>query len=149
MKFEALVNLERTKEPAWSSKVDRWYQLDEVSYAFCEALEQWQNSEKLGPPDLVILALEGASNLSDFDFVKSGGQSPAKFVYTLPNICISVIFQSLQHQGKVYCFHKGPETLKFALQEAQLLAKNHKSVWVLSSSPVLVDQTRRVTLDIF
>ncbi len=140
-----LVDISREKEPEWSSKVERWYQLDEVCYSFCEAIHQFKDIQK---PDLIILALDGASNLSDFEFVNSGATSPSKFVYTLPNICISVLLQMLNHSAKVYCFHKGKKTLDFALQEGTEMLKIHQCVWVLSSSPVLEKDRRRVSLEV-
>jgi hypothetical protein len=136
-------------EPAWSAKIDRWYQLDEVSYAFCEALHQWDYLKEAPRPDVIFLALPGASNLADFDFVQSGAVSPAKFVYTLPNICVAVIFQMLGFSGKVYCLHKGSETIPFAEQEAREMAKQGKKAWVFASPPQLQEGRRKVSLQIF
>lgn len=143
-----LVDLLRQQEPAWSHKVERWYQLDEISYSFCEAIHHWGYLQGKEKPDVIILALEGASNLSDFDFVNTGATSPAKFVYTLPNISISVVFQILGHGGKTYCFNKGKNTLEFASKEGLEISKTNKSVWVFSSSPVLENNCRRVSLEI-
>lgn len=152
--MKAIVSLERKTEPAWSHLVERWYQLDEVSYCFCEALHSWDGLKDLAQPDLIILALDGASNLADHDFIQTGASSPSKFVYTLPNICAAVIFQVLQWSGKVYCFHQGATTKEFAMVEAHEFAKQGQRVWVFSSSPVLVEtvlskQCRQVNLDIF
>ena len=144
-----LIDLGNKTEPAWSTKVDRWYQLDEVSYSFCEALHQWNYLSDVQKPDVILLALAGASNLADFDFVNTGAISPAKFVYTLPNICISVIFQMLGYNGKVYCFHQGNQTLEFAENEAREMAKSGKKVWLFASSPILKNSQRQVQFQKF
>jgi hypothetical protein len=129
------VPLQERPEPAWKNKVDRWYQLDEMSYAFCVALHEWNYlNQTTAPPDVILLAIAGASNVADQDFISSGAQSPAKFVYTLPNISASVIFQMLGFSGKVFCFNKGSETLKFSLDEAATMAKYGKKVWVFASA---------------
>ncbi|WP_413293192.1 hypothetical protein ACLSU7_17540 [Bdellovibrio sp. HCB185ZH] len=138
------IDLQNKSEPAWSSKVDRWYQLDEVGFAFCEALHQWELLKDEKRPDVIYLALPGASNLADFDFVNSGASSPAKFVFTLPNICASVIFQMLGFSGKVYCVNQGPETIEFAKDEAKEAAKSGKCAWVFGSPAVLEDDKRVV-----
>lgn len=137
------VDLQPKNEPPWSAKIDRWYQLDEVCYAFCEALHQWQYLEDLPRPEVILLALPGASNVADQDFVASNATSPAKFVYTLPNIAAAVILQMLGFSCKVYCLHKGPETLAFVENEARTFARAGKSVWVFSST-AQADGTRRV-----
>lgn len=143
------VDLARTTEPAWSSKVDRWYQLDEVGYAFCEALHQWELLKDEGKPDVIFLALPEASNIADFDFVSTGASSPAKFVFTLPNICASVIFQMLGFSGKVYCLNKGVKTIEFAKQEAQEMKKAGKTAWVFASPAQLSDGRREVEFEAY
>ncbi len=126
-------------EPGWSTKIDRWYQLDELGFSFCEALQEWNYLESFPRPDMIFLAIEGASNVADYDFVATGSQSPAKFVYTLPNISAAVIFQILKLNGKVYCLSAGADTLKINLQEAQNFAAAGKKVWIFSS-PAQTDQ---------
>jgi hypothetical protein len=143
------IDVNNKSEPAWSAKVDRWYQLDEVGYAFCEALHQWNYLEGVAKPDVIFLALPGASNLADVDFAQSGALSPAKFVYTLPNICIAVIFQMLGFSSKVYCVNRGASTVEFALSEANEMARAGKSAWVFSSSPVLENGKRSVSFASF
>lgn len=120
-------------EPGWSTQIDRWYQLDELGFSFCEALHEWNYLEAYPKPDMIFLAIEGASNVADYDFVNSSSQSPAKFVYTLPNISAAVIFQMLKLNGKVYCLSAGADTLKVSLQEAESFAKIGKKVWIFSS----------------
>lgn len=138
-----------SQEPAWAGQVERWYQLDEVSYVFCEALYQWQGLTEFEKPETIFLALPGASNLADRDFVETGAVSPAKFVYTLPNICISVIFQMLGFHGRVVCFNKGETTLSFAQDEARERAQRGGSTWVLASSPALHGSQRTVSVQIY
>jgi hypothetical protein len=119
-------------EPPWAGKIDRWYQLDENCFFFCEALHQWNYLIDYAQPDIVFLAQYGASNIADFDFVKTQSSSPSKFVFTLPNISISVIFQLLKFNGKIYCLSKGEETASFARNEAASYAKSGKKVWLFS-----------------
>lgn len=138
-----------SQEPAWAGQVERWYQLDEVSYAFCEALHQWQGLADFEKPETIFLALPGASNLADRDFVESGAVSPAKFVYTLPNICISVIFQLLGFHGRVVCFNQGETTLAFVQNEARRRAERGRKTWVLASAPALNDFKRAVSVQIY
>lgn len=140
-----LIDLTRSSEPTWSSQVERWYQLDEISFAYCEAISQWNFLQDLPRPQVVILATEGASNLADFDFAHADAISPAKFVYTLPNIFAAVMFQLLGWSGKTYCLHQGSSTLEFALHEAAELAKSGQSVWLFHSSPQLEQGRRRVS----
>lgn len=146
----ALVKYEITPQaPPWSPKVDRWHQLDEISFAFCEALSRWEDLKTEPPPDLILLALEGASNVADSDFVRSGAKSPAKFVYTLPSICMAVIFQFLNLKKRVFCLSRGKDTLSFAREEARSFAQAGKTVWVFSSSPLLEQGSRRVNFECF
>ncbi|HRO67092.1 MAG TPA: hypothetical protein PL182_05975 [Pseudobdellovibrionaceae bacterium] len=145
-----LVKYEITPQaPVWAHKVDRWHQLDEVSFAFCEALSRWNDLKEEPKPDLILLALEGASNVADSDFVRSGARSPAKFVYTLPNICMAVIFQFLNLKSRVFCLSRGKDTPAFAREEARFFAQAGKTVWVFSSSPLLEQGSRRVNFECF
>lgn len=135
--------------PAWSEKVDRWYQLDELGFAFAESLHHWNYLDGFSKPDILFLCIEGGSNIADKDFVSSGSQSPAKFVYTLPNISAAVIFQILQFKGKVYCPVAGENTLNQSLTQAQVLAKNGKKVWILGTplkNPLLKEKNLRTVL---
>jgi hypothetical protein len=143
------IDLKKKTEPAWSAKVDRWYQLDEVSYVFCEALHQWNYLRDQERPEVIFVALPGASNLADFDFVTNGASSPAKFVYTLPNICAAVIFQMLDFSGKVYCLHQGKNTIAFAQEEARSMAHSGKSSWLFASPPALANEHRTVYFESF
>ena len=66
----------------------------------------------------------------------------------LPNICVSVLFQVLNHHSKVYCLHKGARTLDFALREGTEMLRFNQAIWIFSSSPVLEQNGRRVNLEI-
>lgn len=137
--------LEPNFEPAWKDQVERWYQLDELGFAFCEAIHEWEYLKAFPKPDLILLALEEASNPADKDYVLTGGQSPAKFVYTLPNISAAIIFQMLKINGKVYCLSHGKNTLTVAHEEAKAFAQSGKVVWVLASpSRAKQDVTRDI-----
>ena len=135
LRFESKINLrlDPSHTPAWSTQVERWYQLDELGFSFCEALHHWKGLQEFKKPDLIILAIEGASNLADKDFVITGSASPAKFVYTLPNISAAIIFQMLKFEGKVFCVSEGSKTFEVANQEAEALASSGKSVWLFST----------------
>ena len=113
------------RQPAWSTKVERWHQLDEASYALCEAVQAWKDTDHLKPFSQLIYIGCGGSNVADAEFVKSLG--PAKFVYTLVNIAPSVLCQSLNWSGPVTCFSLNsqagsgfePEIIKYASLRAQ------------------------------
>jgi hypothetical protein len=124
----------KNQTPAWAEKIDRWYQLDEISFTLCEAIHAWDYLKTFTRPDVVLIALLGASNTSDFDFASTGANSPSKFVYTLPNVCASVLFQLLKLDGKIFCMHKGKQTESFAKSEASSLAQTGKTVWLITSS---------------
>ncbi|MBC7371716.1 MAG: hypothetical protein H7326_09130 [Bdellovibrionaceae bacterium] len=143
------IDVKNRAEPAWSLKIDRWYQLDEVAFAFCEALHQWNYLKDIARPEVIFLALPGASNLADFDFANGGATSPSKFVYTLPNICASVIFQLLGHNGKIFCVTQGDSTLEFARAEAAAAADAGHIAWVFSSTPELNENRRQVIFESF
>ena len=142
-----LVDFKQTSTPEWASKIDRWYQLDELSYSFCEAIHNWNYLKEFPQPDQVILAIEGACNVADFDYAHTKPSSPAKFVYTLPNICSSVIFQLIGFQGKVICLNQGKHTLNFAQTEATQLANAGKTVWLFSSPSELESGKRKIIFE--
>lgn len=144
---ELPINVSDRQEPAWKERVDRWYQLDEIGFAVSEAIWQWKTKD-LPSPKLVILAMEGLSTVADFDFVNSGASSPAKFVFTLPNIAASVLFQVLGIHCKVYCLNSGTATEEAGVEHAQRFSKIYDCIWVLSSPPGLENGKRVVRLAI-
>lgn len=135
--------LDTTFQPPWSSIVERWYQLDELSFAFCEALHEWKNLESFPRPDLILMGIEGASNVADQDFI-ANPVSPAKFVYTLPNIPAAVIFQMLKMNSQVFYLSHGKETLKILEQEAQIFSESGKKVWVFASRAQADSSSREI-----
>ena len=120
--------------PAWSEKIDRWTQLDDTSFTFCQALHEWHYLENFSRPDFVFLVLENASNAADLDFIQSGAVSPAKFVFTLPNICAAVLFHLLNYRGRTFCLSNGKNSLELATREALDFLKNKKTSWIFSNS---------------
>lgn len=93
--------------PAWQSQVDRWYQLDEASKTLCQMIHTWQkqDSRDFKQIQAVIYLFSKGSNEADKAFVKGGLISPAQFVYTLPNVPISVAQQMLGVSMTTYCFN--------------------------------------------
>lgn len=128
-------------EPIWKSKIDRWYQLDETSFSFCEALQSWVNSNQMQRFDQIIFVCDQASNAADADFVASDALSPSKFIYTLPSIGPSVVAQLLNWHGPVYCFpvtSSVDSTMNLAYKMAQnRMLKFKQSTLILQNSPCL------------
>jgi hypothetical protein len=122
------------EEPSWKSIVERWYQLDAFAYGLAQAYVAWK--PKLSPthPALLLLASPGASNATDMEFARSGAQSPAKFVHTLPNVRCSSLCQVMEWAGPVLCVQKDPATQIHALREAAALLDVGREgpIWVLS-----------------
>ncbi len=85
-------------EPKWSAFVDRWRALDQVCLDLADCSYAW-NLQNLSPagPDAIVFQFCLGSWVSDLDFGKSvlkgGIGSPSKFIYTLPNIPLSVLLQ--------------------------------------------------------
>ena len=92
-------------EPVWAKKVERWFQLDEVSIAICNGLYEWlkQNEIILAPSIILNATIEGC-HLADARFAMGGGESPALFVYTLPSIIVGVAAQYLSWKGPSFNF---------------------------------------------
>lgn len=119
--------------PSWKTVVERWYQLDAFAYGLAQAYVAWKPRFS-GKPSLILLASPQASNLTDFEFARTGAQSPAKFVHTLSNIRCSSLCQVMEWAGPVLCLQKDPSTELHALREAAaLLEFGHEgAIWVLS-----------------
>ncbi len=141
--FDPQKKLVPASEPAWKDLIDRWYQLDETSFALCEAAFGWQQLNLLKKFDELIFLSPGGSNLADADFVAMTPASPSKFVYTLANIAPSVLCHLLRWSGPVYCYCPGnlteqQETLRGALQIAQAKAKrSHTVTFIIEAIPYL------------
>ena len=138
-----------TLPPVWSSRIDRWSQLDDSCFTFCEALHAWDYLVGLEKPQFIFIVLPNASNEADLEFVNSGAASPSKFVFTLPNICASVLFQLIPFSGRTFCISKGLDSLPFALGEAKEMAGANKSCWVFANSSATEIDTRQVEFYLF
>jgi hypothetical protein len=121
------VTISQNAEPAWASKIDRWFQLDSDSNAICSALDIWlQHTEVNTSPHLILQASTFGSHIADIDFVRCGSESPAKFVYTLPNVVVGVLAQFLSWKGPTFNF-TGTESWVQAERFAhQWLNTNHE-----------------------
>jgi len=121
------------EEPSWKTVVERWYQLDAPAYGLAQAYVAWKPRLRQ-PPALVFLASPQASNTTDFEFARSGANSPAKFVHTLSNIRCSPVCQVMEWAGPVICVQRDPSTQLHALREAvaALESGSEGPIWVLS-----------------
>ena len=147
--MKTLVQYPAISAPDWAARVERWTQLDEVTFCFCESLHRWDYLKDQKRPGKIFLAIEGASNLADFEFVQSKALSPAKFVYTLPNVCLAVLLKLVEFQGPAFCFHKGRESILFARAEAQAFANHGESVWLFASPAELIENKRQILFEIY
>jgi hypothetical protein len=125
------------EEPEWKGKVERWYQLDPFAYGLAQAYWTWR-PRLSRPPGWIWLASPGASNETDLSFARSGAQSPAKFVHTLPSVRCSSLCQVMDWAGSVFCVQKDPYTQSHALREAVALFEQgfREPIWVLSGGRV-------------
>ena len=116
-------------EPAWSSKVARWSQLDFAAYGLVEAYERLKTG--LSKPSFIFLASPGASNETDRKFALGGGTSPSLFVHTLPNIRCSPMLQVMEWSGPVLCVQNDPHTFVSGVREAfELVSSENPVIWV-------------------
>ncbi len=119
------------KDPEWSSKVDRWYQLDAAAFGLTELV--WNLKDK---PDLIFLGSQDASGTSDKLFVQSDATSAVRFAHTLPNVRCSPFLQAKGWSLPVFCSQYGNSTLSNAVCNAQMLLGNSfKKIWILSVLP--------------
>jgi hypothetical protein len=114
-------------EPLWSKQVERWYQMDAPSYGLCQLWTEFPTTER---PEALVLASPGGCNSADRQFVVQQATSPAKFVYTLPNIRASALLQLMNWQGPMLCVQDGTQTVVSALREACLLNAQYSSLWI-------------------
>lgn len=122
------------KEPDWKSRCERWYQLDAPAYGMTEGCSRFVNTyPTLLPPQLILCACPGASNLTDFKFAQTGAVSPAQFVHTLPNVRLSSVLQVMGWSAQVLCLQDGPNTRAHALFEAFKMSQaEEQRIWVMS-----------------
>ncbi|WP_413575233.1 hypothetical protein ACLVWU_13110 [Bdellovibrio sp. HCB290] len=142
--MKILIEIGNRPEPAWKEKFPQWNLLNEVSYAFCEALHRWEYLKDRPHPDVIFLALPEGSNLSDFEFVEDGAKDPGKFIFTFPNMQASIMMQILGFNGRVLCFNNGIKTSEFAKNECKEIAKTGKIAWLFTSPSVIEDEKRVV-----
>jgi len=127
--FHESLSFPLTHLPKGIEQVDHYNQLDPASLTIAQL---WASRpEELGRPDAILLASPHASNESDYNFVKSGFQSPQKFVHTLPSVRIAPLCQLMGWQGPVLCVQKDPFTFSSALQETLPLFGEWKRIWVV------------------
>ncbi len=119
--------------PAWSRRVERWYQLDAPAYLLPAAFAGWGIESR---PRSMILACAGASNATDHAFAAGGAASPAKFVHTLPNVRASALLAVMGWSGPVLTLQRGETQLAEAFREA---AAAKGECWVWSLRERLVD----------
>ena len=149
LEYRIPITEDRRLEPEWKDQVERWYQLDENGYIFCEALYHWKKQDRLSQFDAVVLLIPEGSNLSDVEFVTTKPASPAKFVYTLPNIAGSLVAQLTGFQGPIFCFCENTANPNVNLFAEKLSSQGYKKVFLLESSLQLNDRQERVVRGMF
>lgn len=123
-----IVSCNRNLEPPWSKRLDRWFQLDEESFALCNALECWLNIPGVCPnPSTILHSSPQGSWQSDIDFVRSGAESPAKFVYTLPSIPMGILAQFLSYNNHPWRGSMFNFTGKNSWEQLELFSECHLS----------------------
>lgn len=137
------------EEPPWAGQVERWFQLDADGMAICMALEKWLAIEGVHRfPDMIVQASLSGSHVADLDFVNSGADSPAKFVYTLPSIAVGVMAQFLSWKGFSFNF-TGAQSWELAEQFVQgwmgsSSGDKGKVVWVFSVRESSISELQRL-----
>ncbi|MEK2688055.1 hypothetical protein [Bdellovibrio sp. GT3] len=139
------IEIQNRPEPVWKDKIPEWEKLSETSYAFCEAIHQWEYLKERPRPDVIFLAIPKGCNLADFEFVADDAKNAHKFIFTFPNMNASIIMQMLGFSGRVLCFSNGEKTAEFAINECKEMEKAEKTAW-LFTSPAELDDGKRVVL---
>ncbi|MBM3191681.1 MAG: hypothetical protein FJZ63_03365 [Chlamydiae bacterium] len=122
--------------PEWSTRVDRWYQLDAFSYGLTEGYWRWKNtSTNLVSPDFIILISRTASNASDLAFVESNCTSAHRFAHTLPNVRLAPLLEVMHWKGPTLCLQMSTDYLERALREAYDLPDKYHRKWVITVEP--------------
>ncbi len=131
-----------TQEPSWSTRIDRWFQLDEEGFALCHALVEWQKIPGVVPkPNLIVHASLQGSWQADLDFVRSGAESPSKFVYTLPSVPMGVLAQFLSWNGSMYNF-----TGESSWEHAENFTQQFITNWKMNESKTRTCSSREIDL---
>jgi len=108
------------KEPAWSSQIKRWTQLDASSYIVAEATFRHLDFIKAKEIDQLILLSSQGSFETDCLFAHSSKFSPAHFVHTLPNVRSLAFSQISNWEGVMFCLSQGIHSLLNFFYEALL-----------------------------
>ncbi len=124
------ISVDRSITPSWSSKIQRWYQLDNPAYVLAEFANQIRSFKS---PDLVVLSGNGASNSTDLAFVGGDSPRPSTFVHTLPNVRFSSFSELLSWNGPMICLGSHPHSHHQALVESYSIWKKEPSgtIWSL------------------
>ena len=120
--FQLAFEFPTTQTPLWHERVDRWYQLDALSFGLTQAVWTWSQDQQFQLSTALVLACPGASNESDYAFASMGATSAQKFAHTLPNIRLSPVAQLMNWNGLSLCVQNDPNTLSVGLREAAGLA---------------------------
>ena len=121
--------------PEWSTKVERWYQLDAYAFGLCEAFFHLPNKDF----NSLILASPEASNETDFHFSHHSIASPQKFVHTLPNVRASVGLQAIGKKSPLICMQNSPYSMSSALKEFDSQMEEGKIPLLASVFPFIND----------
>lgn len=118
--------------PAWAEHVQRWYQLDGPSFSLVEAY--WRFKDQLPLPDIIFFTSSSGSNETDAYFCQSGGDSPARFVHTLPNIRLAPMLQLMKRDVPAICLQKGQLSWsQWKDSTKELLERSkYKSGWLIN-----------------
>ncbi len=124
-------NFSLQSQPDWSSKIQRWYQLDNPARSLLESYFYWAKdfphyADLIDKSKCIVLASSGASNETDLNFAREGASSPSLFSHTLPNIRASVLLEATGWSGPLLCLQFGQRTLANGLLEACGLASSNE-----------------------
>ena len=121
--------------PPWAALVDRWYQLDDASFALADACWSWREQER---PAAVILSSPQGCFQTDRRFVETGATSPAVFVHTLPSVRAAAACSVLNWSGMMLCVQNTHLNSPAVSREAELILRDRGGpVWVLSVEQAL------------
>jgi hypothetical protein len=130
--YQSLIDMKTIDQPAWKDLVERWYQLDQASKVLCQALYVWnQAGAAFDQAHAIVYIFDQGSNQADFEFVQSQAISPAKFVYTLPSIPITLVQQMLKMSVSTYCLHIQPGVDQQIQDLVKALSHQYKNILVV------------------
>lgn len=130
--YQSTIDIASMAEPAWKDLVERWYQLDQASKVLCQATYEWmQNGATFDQADAMVYIFDQGSNQADFEFVQSQAISPAKFVYTLPSVPVTMVQQMLKMSVATYCLHIQPGADQQIQDLLKALSGQHKNILII------------------